>query len=91
MTEWVKAGYVDIDYVTNDSTNIEGYMTNGYSIASFGWVGGGIGKLLPAMEEKDPNYSIVACPYPVLKEGQIPWFQEIQPEANSAVIGVSVL
>ena len=23
------------------------------------------------MEEKDPNYSVVACPFPVLKEGEV--------------------
>ena len=90
MAEWMKAGYIDKDYITNDSTNVEGFMTNGTSVAAFGYVGSGIGKLLPAMEQKDPNYSVVACPYPVLTEGQIPWFQEVQPEANSPFIGISV-
>jgi putative aldouronate transport system substrate-binding protein len=89
MAEWMKDGLVDPDYVTNASTNVEGYMTNGSSIASFGWVGSGIGKLLPAMAEKDPNYSVVACPYPVLKEGDTPWSQELQSEANSPYIAIS--
>jgi len=90
MAEWMKAGYIDPDYVTNDNTNLEGYMTNGSSIASFGWVGSGIGKLLPAMEDKDPNYSIVACPYPVMNKGETPWFQEIQNEAQDPSIAISV-
>ena len=90
MAEWMKAGYVDQDYITNDSTNVEGYMTNDTSIAAFGYVGSGIGKLLPAMAEKNPNYSVVACPYPVMKAGETPWFQEVQPEANSPHIGISV-
>lgn len=90
MAEWMKEGYIDPDYITNDNTNLEGYMTNGSSIASFGWVGGGIGKLLPAMADKDPNYSIVACPYPVLKEGKTPWFQEIQGESQEPTIAISV-
>ena len=89
MAEWMKAGYVDQDYITNSSTNVEGYMTNGSSIAAFGFVGSGIGKLLPAMAEKDPNYSVVACPYPVMQEGEIPKFQEVQPEANDASIAIS--
>ena len=90
MAEWMKEGYIDPDYITNASINVEGNMTNGSSIASFGFVGSGIGKLLPAMAEKDPNYSIVACPYPVLNEGDTPWTQELQPEANTPAIAVSL-
>ena len=90
MAEWMKAGYIDPDYITNASDNVLGYMTNGSSIASTGFVGSGLGKLLPAMEDKDPDYSVVACPYPVLKEGEIPWFQEVQAEANDSCIAISV-
>ena len=86
----MKAGYIDPDYITNASDNVLGYMTNGSSIASTGFVGSGLGKLLPAMEDKDPDYSVVACPYPVLKEGEIPWFQEVQAEANDSCIAISV-
>lgn len=89
MAEWMKDGLVDPDYITNGSTNVEGYMTNGSSIAAFGWVGSGIGKLLPAMAEKDSEYSVVACPYPVLKEGQKAFSQELQPEANGPYIAIS--
>ncbi len=90
MSEWVKAGYVDIDYVTNDSTNVEGYMTNGTSIAAFGYVGSSIGKLLPAMAEKDPNYNLAACPFPVMKKGETPLFQGVQAEATDPSIAISV-
>lgn len=90
MSDWVKAGYVDIDYVTNDSTSIEGYMTNGTSIAAFGYVGSSLGKLLPAMEEKDPNYNLAACPFPVMKKGETPIFQPVQAEATDPSIAISV-
>ncbi len=90
MAEWMKAGYIDPDYITNDSTNVEGAMTNGTSIAAFGYVGSGIGKLLPAMAEKDPNYSVVACPYPVFKEGDVPMFQEVSPEVTDNTIAITV-
>ena len=90
MSDWVKAGYVDIDYVTNDNTSIEGYMTNGTSIASFGYVGSSLGKLLPAMAEKDPNYNLVACPFPVMKKGETPIFQPVQAEATDPSIAISV-
>ena len=89
MAEWMKAGYIDQDYITNASDNIMGYMTNGTSIASYGFVGSGLGKLLPAMAEKNPDCSVVACPYPVMKSGQTPWFQEVQSEANAPYIAIS--
>lgn len=89
MADWTKKGYVDIDYVTNESINVEGAMTNGTSVATVGSVGAGIGKLLAAMEEKDPSYALAACPYPVLKEGNTPWVQEIAAEAKDVSIAIS--
>ncbi len=90
MAEWTKKGYVDIDYVTNDSTNVLGYMTNGTSVATYGYVGSGMGHVIPAMLERDPDYKIVACPYPVLKEGDKSRFQSIQGEAIDATLSISV-
>ncbi len=84
MAEWVKKGYIDPDFVTNDAATFEGYMTNGTSIAAYMFIGSGMGKLLPAMEKKDPSYSLVACPFPVLKEGDTPWFQALGDEVISA-------
>jgi len=90
IADWVKNGYVDIDYITNDSTNALGYMTNDTSVATYGYVGSGMGHIIPAMLERNPSYKIVACPYPVLKEGDIPQFQLIQGEANDTTLAISV-
>lgn len=89
MAEWREKGYIDIDYITNNSTNIEGYMTNGTSIAAFGYVGGTIGKLLPAMADRDPDYNLAACPFPVMKDGDKAWFQELQTESTEPCIAIS--
>ena len=89
MAEWREKGYIDIDYITNNSTNIEGYLANGTSIAAYGYVGGTIGKLLPAMADRDPNYDLAACPFPVMKEGDKAWFQELQAEATEPCIAIS--
>lgn len=89
MADWYKNGYIDPDFITNDSNVIQGNMTNGTSIATSGYVGSGMGVLLPAMEEKDPNYSLVACPHPVLKEGNVSLFQEVQPESNDPAIAIT--
>lgn len=89
INEWYEAGYIDIDYITNDSSAVEGAMTNGTSFASFGYVGGTLGKLMPAMAERDPNYNLAACPYPVMKNGDEPMFQEVSAQAIDPCIAIS--
>jgi len=89
MAEWCKAGYIDIDFVTNNSDNILAAITSGTSIAASGNTGSGLGKLLPAMEEKDPDFSVVACPFPVMNEGDIPWFQEIASPSTDPTAAIS--
>ena len=92
MAEWMKKGYIDPDYITNDQNAVLAAMTSGKSIATYGPVGGSIGKILPAMEGNTeiPDYALVACPHPVLKEGDINRFQEIQSEANDPSIAITV-
>ena len=91
MSDWYKKGYIDPDYITNDSDAVLGKITSGQSIASYGYVGGSLGKIIPAMEgnEKYPDFQVVACPYPVLTEGDEPWFQEIAAESNDPVIAIT--
>lgn len=89
MAQWYSAGYIDPDLLVNDSEMILANMTSGASIATFGYVGSGMGKLLTAMSEKDPNYSLVACPYPVLTEGDESWFQELYNKASEPSIAIT--
>ena len=88
MNEWYKKGYIDIDYVTNDNTIINGYITNGTSIAANCYVSN-IGKLMDAMKERDPEFDIVACPFPVMEEGQIPRFQAYQASSSEPTIAIT--
>lgn len=91
MAEWMKKGYLDPDYVTNTYAEMEAYITNGTSIASAGYIGSHLGRIIPAMQERDPNFNIVACPFPVMKEGDTPWFQSISPDvAPGGIVAVSV-
>ncbi len=92
MADWFKKGYIDPDYITNDSDAVLGKITNSNSIVAYGYVGGGLGKIIPAMEgnEKTPDFQVVACPYPVLEEGKIPWFQEVSPEAADPTLAITV-
>ncbi len=91
MAEWMKKGYIDPDYITNGTEEVNAAITTGESVASFCYVGSGFGKLIPAMEgsEKIPDFELVACPYPVLNEGEEPWFQEIQGEYREPVIAIT--
>ena len=89
MAEWNEKGYLDIDYITNDRTIVHGQITSGTSIAANGYVGGDLGAIIPAMQERDPNFNLVACPYPVLKKGETPLFQEVQAEATDPCIAIS--
>lgn len=89
MADWMKKGYIDIDYVTNDTTIVRGQITNGTSIASYGYVGGDLGSIIPAMKERDPKFDLVACPYPVMNKGDKPIFQAVQALASDPCIAVS--
>lgn len=89
----IKSGLIDIQSHTYDMHQSIKYEENANaqtSIATFGYVGSGMGRLLPAMADRDEEYSLVACPYPVLKKGDTPWFQEIQAESLSPGIAISV-
>ncbi len=91
MADWMKKGYIDPDYITNDANAMLAAMTSTKSIASYGSVGNTIGKILPAMEgnEEYPDFNLVGCPHPVLSEGEVNWFQEIQSEAGDPSIAIS--
>lgn len=90
MRDWMEAGYIDVDYITNDTTVIHGLITNGTSIATSGYVGSDLGAIIPAMKERDPEFDLVACPYPVMKEGDTPKFQAVQETASDPSIAISV-
>ena len=89
MADWVKKGYLDSGFVTNDNAKIESNMTNGTSMTTHGYVGSGIGKILPAAQAKDPSYDLVACVYPVAKKGDVAEFQMMYQDATTLAIGIS--
>ena len=88
MVEWMKKGYIDIDYVTNDTTIINGQITNGTSIAGNCYISN-ISKLLSAMEEKNTEFDLVACPFPVMNKGEIPFFQPYQAPASEPTVVIT--
>ena len=84
MNRWYKMGLIDVNLasVTNDENKEKIY--NGKSGAIFGAVGGGIGSFLQTMKDKDPEFDVVAAPYPVLKKGDKPQYAVTDLEFNPA-------
>ena len=76
LQAWFEAGYIDPDFGTIQRDSLQQKMVEGKSIATFGYVGSGIGKILPAAQKKNPKFDLVACPYPSTKDGHESEFQQ---------------
>lgn len=74
LNAWYKEGLFDPDFATQDAAAFDAKIINGNSGAFYAFIGGGMGKYLPALEAKDPKYEVVAAQYPVLTAGQEPRF-----------------
>lgn len=72
MAKWYKEGLYDVDFPTMDQ-KLEDAKVTGNQLGSFIQnTGGGIGKYIGLMRDKDPNFKLIAAPYPVLKKGDKP-------------------
>ncbi len=89
LAEWTKMGYIDTGFVTNDDSKVEGNMANDISVASWGYIGSAIGKIMPSAQAKNPEFELVACPYPVEEKGGKAEFQQVYPDSTSLAIGVT--
>ena len=74
MRRWYKNGLIDKDFQTNTSNITEAKITSGESGAVFGSVGSSMGVYLEKMKN-DPNYKLVAAPYPVRNKGEGSYFK----------------
>ncbi|MFF2018347.1 extracellular solute-binding protein [Paenibacillus sp. NPDC058177] len=83
MRNWYAEGLIDRDYAATDDKQKDAKWTGGLLAASELAVGGGIGKYMTAMSEKDPDFNLVGAPYPTLKKGDKPVLGQITPIFNS--------
>ncbi len=72
MAQWYKEGLYDVDFPTMDQKLEDAKVTGNQLGAFIQNTGGGIGKYMGLMKTKDPNFKLVAVPYPVLKSGDKP-------------------
>ena len=89
MNKWYKEGLLDSEYDTNNGTVVDAKMTNGSSGATYGFIGGTIGKYANAMKDKEPAYKLAATQFPVMNLGDEAHFLECQKEANSPFVAIS--
>lgn len=73
MKAWYDEGLIDKDFATQDGNSRDAKITGGAAGASIGFVSGGMGGWLSAMEG-DPSYDLVAAQHPVLNKGDEPYF-----------------
>lgn len=89
MNKWYEAGLIDKDYGTNKRDVIDAKMTNDGAGATYFTIGGAQGVYLKQMEAKNPNYNLVAAPYPVLKEGDINEFCSYEQDVYQSFLAIS--
>lgn len=90
MHQWYEEGLLDKNIATLDGKGLDANLTGGATGATFGNAGGGIGRWLPLMQEKDPQADLVAAPYPVLNKGDRPKFgQKDFPYSSPAAVAIS--
>lgn len=68
LNQWYSEGLIDqnIVKIADMDANIMNSATGGSCM----WAGGGIGKYMNAMKNKNPDFNLVPAPYPVLNKGE---------------------
>ncbi|WNQ09057.1 extracellular solute-binding protein [Paenibacillus aurantius] len=69
MAKWYKEGLIDKDYATTDGKLKDAKVTGNQAGSFSGYAGSGIGRYIGLVQPKDPSFSLMGVPYPVLKEG----------------------
>ncbi len=88
MADWTKKGYLDSGFITNDAETVKGNITNGISIAAWGYIST-LSELEAAGKTQNPAFALVACPFPVPEKGATAKYNSIASEASSLAIGIS--
>jgi putative aldouronate transport system substrate-binding protein len=71
---WYQEGLIDPDFATNDQKTYDAKILGSQAGAFFAYIGGGIGRYLPALQEKEPDANLTAVQFPVVNKGDEPMF-----------------
>ena len=77
MNQWYAEGLIDPDMATLKFDQVSAKMTNGSAGVSIGFAGSRMGAWITAAQANDPNYMLVAAPYPTLEKGAKPEFGQM--------------
>lgn len=72
LAGWYKEGLIDQNIVK--IADLDANILNSETGATCTWSGGGIGKYMNAMKDKNPEFNLVPARYPVLNKGDKPKF-----------------
>lgn len=90
FAQWYKEGLIDQDLATLALDQVSAKMTNGSTGASIGWAGSRMGVWINAAKATDPNYNLVAAPYPTINKGDFPEFgQKENRYANQGGVAIT--
>lgn len=89
MSKWYQEGLLDNDYDTNNSNAISSKVITGKAGACFGYVGSTLGRYLPAAQQDNPDFDLVAVAYPVKNKGDDPKFTNATPEVNDGAVAIT--
>ena len=72
LRQWYSEGLIDKNVVK--IPDLDANILNSVTGASCVWAGGGLGKYLTAMKDKDSTFNLVPAPFPVINKGDTPKF-----------------
>jgi putative aldouronate transport system substrate-binding protein len=81
--KWYEEGLLDSNIAMVDSKALDANIASGATGATLGSAGGGMGKWIPLIAEKNQSAKMVAAPYPVMKKGDTPMFSLKDPAYSS--------
>ena len=88
--QWYDEKLIDQDLATLALDQVSAKMTSGDAGASIGWAGSRMGTWINAAVKTDPDYMLVAAPYPTLKKGDTPQMGQIDNRyPNQACVAIT--
>ena len=76
LAEWYADGLIDRDYATNSGSIVDAKITSGEAGALFCYIGSGMGRYMRSVRQTNPDFELVAAPYPSPEKGKAPRFME---------------
>lgn len=93
MAKWYREGLIDSEITTNDQKILDSKVMNLGAGSFIGTTGNSLGGYISDMSTKNPEFDLVAVPYPVLNKGDEPYIIQrdptVQLELGSSITATS--